>query len=108
MQKIDEVKKELPRGYKSVTGVGGRRFCLVPTGGGGKLEIGTKGSISHGDTLSCLSLATDSSHSTFINLHDDSGHLSGSASPISTIVPEYLKKPAKTTQKLNTEPIHRA
>lgn len=88
------MKKEVvPRGYKSVTGVGGRRFCLGPTGGGGKVEIGTKGSISHGDTLSCLSLATDSSHSTFMDLHDESGHFSGSASPISTIVPENLHKP---------------
>jgi hypothetical protein len=54
------------------------------------VDTGTKGSISHGETLSCLSLAADSSHSTFTDLHKESAQSLGSATPTPVIVPVHL------------------
>ena len=54
------------------------------------MDTGTKGSISHGETLSCLSLAADSSHSTFTDLHRESAQSLGSATPTPVIVPVHL------------------
>ncbi len=56
----------LENGILPRVGLFGRRFWegFCPRLSGGRIATLLKGSISHSDTLSCLSLAADSSHST--------------------------------------------